>query len=888
MVGSSRQLGGWILDGSVAAIITFLFGMLVGAWKFSSIPPGWDMYWHAYKIKYILRNWPQISWDPQLAGGMLIFRQYPPAPFLLSAFIVRLTGVSIGAVMETVIMLSLIATAVFSYALVRLMTSDRHLGVLAAFLIVTAPGIWEWTIGGGIYARIIGFPFIPLTMLLTLAYVRSRGDFRLGFLPSILSASAGAALHIFTGLFALLGASSIILFASLPRSRRILLTLSLWVSTLALNAYLALPDLFLPKPPTSFYTGPTIEYLLRWAGSLKDTALPLTNFLFAAIVAAALLIKRLSTRLFQDKRLVGSFGLVVLVLLALLLVPRSAYSSSISVTATSLFAFLSYPDTSLVMLPFFLIPLLCALAQPIFQAMKRKKVILTLTLLILFLSSILFTQMSSPLVAVSRLSSYSFSYSDEASRIVDRLSVERDESNYRVAVQSWTDYHMYMWFPYYFAVPYTGDGGFSQGRLNSEQIQSFHLSVFVENTTLSRTKFYLDWWAVKWVLILRPHELEVQKFLNTPSDFAARDIGYRNITEVLYNAPRPMISSVSVPSILVIGPEVDAYERLFRGFSYVGHSDREAVPVLGGDHVDDYTSEELGKFSTVFLYGYHYEDRAKTWELLREYVQSGGNLVFDTGFSPDANADNIPEPSPVAGTYWTSSGTSWSFQAQDHAILSDVNLSVFGPAISGNDPWGYSATRGENIREWAKPVLWNAGDPVMVVGNYGRGRVVWLGLNLLYHADLYNNLNEFLFLSKIIDWASGPEPEVGASYVFSHFTPENVEIIMTGPSTGVLMKEFFMSDWRASVRLDSDETNTRIYRAGPGFMFVPVGIKTGEKATVSLSLDKSIEYAGLVLSVLCFSLLLADYLARGRLHNILAKVMRRWLSSVELRWNEEE
>lgn len=79
----------------------------------------------------------------------------------------------------------------------------------------------------------------------------------------------------------------------------------------------------------------------------------------------------------------------------------------------------------------------------------------------------------------------------------------------------------------------------------------------------------------------------------------------------------------------------------------------------------------------------------------------------------------------------------------------------------------------------------------------------------------------------------------------------------------------------------------RIYEAGPGFMFVPARIETGEQAVITLYLDKSIEYVGLVLSVLTLSLLLGDYLSRGRLHEIPEGILRKLLLSLHRRWYED-
>lgn len=748
----SREVVGWVLDGLLAFATALFFGLLIDAWKFSPLPPGWDTYWHAYQVKYVLQNWPEISWNPQLAGGMLVFRQYPPVSILLTASLVLLTRLPIGAVMGMLLMVSLGATCVFSYALVRFMTNSRQLGLLAGFLTISSSSLWFWAIFAGNYSRVMSFPLIPLTLLLTLAYVRSpKGG--LGFLPAILSTCAGIALHPYTGAAGLLGASVLLLFSSLPASRRILLILLLWFSALLLNAYLFVPYVFLPKSAAVYYTGPTFEYLLHWAGSPTDPAIPLSHILFTTTIAVALLVKRHLSFSIEEKRVFASLGLAVLSLVAFIFAPRDVFGLT------------AYPEISIVLMPFFLVPMLSLLANLIYRSMK-KRTLFTLFLVTLTVSSLIFAgQMHDPLSSVSGLAKYSFAYPDYVSTVAEKLSVGNEESNYRVAIQGGDTYRMYMWFPYYFQVPYTGDGGFSQGRLNNPEDLSFHRTVFEQSTTLPQTSFYLDWWAIKWIVVDRPYQSEVQKFLNTPSTFDAHRIGVGNITEIVYKNTSPIISAVSVPSILIIGPKEESYERLFRAFSATGYSDKKVIPVVGKNPIDDYSTEDMSKFSAIFLFGYTYNDRTKAWGLLRDYVRSGGNLIFDTGFSPDAKSDALPEPSPVASTFWTTSGNDWSFQKQSHPIFDNVSFSSFGRAMIGGNPWGYSTTKNESVREWAKPILWNWKNPVLVVGNYGAGRVVWLGLNLLFHASLYDNSNEYVLLSKIVDWASSSE-RVAAKFTF--------------------------------------------------------------------------------------------------------------------------
>lgn len=294
---------------------------------------------------------------------------------------------------------------------------------------------------------------------------------------------------------------------------------------------------------------------------------------------------------------------------------------------------------------------------------------------------------------------------------------------------------------------------------------------------------------------------------------------YSNATELV---------TVSIPSILIIGDTV-AYDEVFLSLIPSEHDCESGYIVRGSEYIDDHLIDELSRFDVIMLYGYKYRDQAKAWSLLEQYVNNGGGLIVDTGYSQDINASYIPPPCPVERTSKTDFGLEWQFTYVVSQITKEISLSSFSPAIwnvSGTlYPWGVSASYNGSVRSWATPLLWDEGHPLVVIGEYGKGRVVWSGLNLPYHIVNYNNYWESLFLSKMIHWAmQAPEKKVvTASYTVDRPHPERVIMTIYNQSGGVLFRESYFRNWYAYlIDANGRRQNLQIYRAGPDFMYVSI------------------------------------------------------------------
>jgi hypothetical protein len=307
------------------------------------------------------------------------------------------------------------------------------------------------------------------------------------------------------------------------------------------------------------------------------------------------------------------------------------------------------------------------------------------------------------------------------------------------------------------------------------------------------------------------------------------------------NAP-PMATATTRPAVLVVGrPDSDAYMTIFRIANNGMLPYAEALLVEGQPRVDRYTVEQLKLFDAVFLYGYDYRDGTEAWETLAAYVEQGGNLFVDTGWEfwiPEWEFERAPEVLPIERLTWTDYGPATQFDLGAPEIAGGIDVTNFKPLIWEGAPWMLSGAEANDVRDWGRVVLAANGRPLVVAGEYGAGKVVWSGMNLLGHAR-YGDTNheELLFLGNLVRWLTGgrPSQELPAPVIRRDY-PDAVNLAFTpvpGDVTWLYWREAFYPNWHAFLSDGTSEREVPIYRGGPGFMLMPIE-SAAPSATVQL------------------------------------------------------
>lgn len=336
------------------------------------------------------------------------------------------------------------------------------------------------------------------------------------------------------------------------------------------------------------------------------------------------------------------------------------------------------------------------------------------------------------------------------------------------------------------------------------------------------------WFGLQYVILNRDTDpLDRYESLGWPVVYPQSD-DTGSIVQVRRFPEAPgMASLLSRPVVLVIGGyESSIYEQAFKTFVRGALTYDRGLVVEGTHNIDDYSLEELRRFDAVLLHGYGYKSHERAWRLLEQYVAEGGALYIDTGwqyFTPDWQMERAPEVLPVASLTWTHFGAGDMPQVEDLSIAGGISAESFSPLIWDGQPWGISASP-TGLRDWAHPVLSVLGIPVVAAGEYGEGRVVWSGMNLIGHATTYDNAAERRLLGQLLAWLvpSRGADEIPAPEV-TRENPDHLRFALSAPvaeRTYLLWREAYSPDWHANVVVDGRRVDIPIYRAGPGMMLL--------------------------------------------------------------------
>jgi hypothetical protein len=320
------------------------------------------------------------------------------------------------------------------------------------------------------------------------------------------------------------------------------------------------------------------------------------------------------------------------------------------------------------------------------------------------------------------------------------------------------------------------------------------------------------------------------------------------------------------PAILVIGSKKKvAYEPVFRMANLGAIPFERATLVTGREYIDAYKLPELKKFDLVFLFGYSYKNKNKAYQLLDQYLSEGGNLFISTGWQfedRDWQATDLPSFFPMETLYWSIElGRTRDYKIGGKEIVGQINPREFSPLRWKDDPWGVSLP--EKVRSWAKPLLLARDRPLVLAGEYGKGKVVWAGINLPAHIlTLNKNPEEVKFVANIIDWLLPPALPEGETKI-SREWPDRVEVTFDQTlkeRSLFTFKEAYHPYWQAEIK---GGPKLSVYETGPALMgiFLPP-VEKGDQLV--LEFDPGLGFkAGQAISLTTL-LVLISYLFLGR------------------------
>ncbi len=212
------------------------------------------------------------------------------------------------------------------------------------------------------------------------------------------------------------------------------------------------------------------------------------------------------------------------------------------------------------------------------------------------------------------------------------------------------------------------------------------------------------------------------------------------------------LRSASKNRLLYLGRNWQNYLEEVLDYNYFVHFEVGRYGLGKTTYVDNFTIDELKKFPLIFLYNFRWKSREKAQDLLFQYLKGGGRVLIDLS----AN---------LGGLNYNLDGQSFLGVVAERKALSaspkiTINPEVgvkrvkFSPFVSeGGGEWygaNYLALPGETS---LKKLVEADGKILVAVQKIGKGKIYWIGYNLVWHAFIKENEEERKLIQRLVETA---------------------------------------------------------------------------------------------------------------------------------------
>lgn len=866
---SLKQQWGFRL-GVIAVVVFVVYaGYYLDAW--TGFPKGVDVYARMTRVRFILDFFPHINWQYHWANGLPTFTTEGAFFYYLSAFLVKVSGISIETSMIVLGFLAFSFLGVGVYGYVYTLTKRFESSLAAVFLILSSFSVWSWMVWGGIYPRIFAVGLMSISLWLLAKLLRKKEmnlSRRLNLVALILTLSALLLTHIMIAFFAFMAIFFHLLFSHLSKSQKLQLAAGLFGGSLAISAVIYLPLLSGVSASSGKFLGVISQVVPLSFSSLWDQG-EIGWFIFPTFVISLLI-----SFIWYRKR--GMYSLIGPSLIMLILFSIYAFIGYSGLSGKYYYINGFIPASAALFISFFASIVSGVLLGKVLDSTDKKRFLSIFLVVVVILGTIVIIPINAEWQRNfhNKLNRTFVSDSADPRSTISNArqmgDLPKQEFQYRFAPY---DALEAVWFSYDYQTPQERDY-YGQGILHIDWRYWFEQAMWNPKFSAEETKMALDWFAVKWFSEsvpnlgpVRPIEQVLKEFpsryMNNPIDkftgqFAFIDwallLRFENLD------PAPIMSATNSTPILLIGQET-GYNMFFRNLALINVNSQRLIPLLGKKYIDDYKLTDLKYFKALVLYGYNYHNKEIAFKLLQDYVKGGGNLIWELAGSSDEEGPLL-EPAPFVQVKKESVQKNWDYIATGEPFVSEVNFSAFSPLVYEGGPWKLSSASSSDLQPGARGLIGKDGQWIAALGEYGQGKVILTGFNFLYHMNANKNLEEVKFLAKMVDFMGLAKEVEKADYQAQFINPEKRVVEVTNPAKGVMFKENFYHKWHAYLE-GKDEQH--IFYAGPGMMYVLLPSGTNFPAKLTFEYKQTlIETVGILISLLSLGGLLF-YLIKGKL-----------------------
>ena len=782
-MGDRRGAVGRLVDiGAVALVLGTVaaVGFVLTVW--TGFPKGTDAYAHLTRLRFVADFFPRHEWLYSWSAGMPAFETYPELPYLAFAPVTKAIGAPAALILIALAGLSLLGLGL--YGTVRTATGSSLGGLVAALGAIGSMATWTWVVNGGVYARVLAAGLAACSCWAAARWLQSGG--RVAFATTALLLAAAIASHQFVGAVFAFGIGVATLAHPGPsRLRR--------AATLALATFLLASPAIVPALVR--YGGFTSTFLGLDRPQLTSPLSVLVDPIHIGVALVPLVLLTLFAAWPPPRA-------VVLLLAAFALCLGYLFAPDLGIPSHFYYVNGIEPFTIT-----FLVAVVAALAGGFALGLvrgtslprwRRHGAALLATLLVGL-------NLGLGPAALRASNGYPQVEDTSAAKSVESLArrtirVNADDATHRFLPATASES---VWFSYLYAKPQLRDY-YLQGVVHPDWLAWANAAIYTAPLREGRFRAALDWFAVDGFTVF-----DDPNFTGNLAAFERGDL----VRRVAQSDP-PVYRQYAVPDpktiwrptnarlLLVVGGR-DEYDTVARMTLDRGARPGTLIPIWWPETADRLPSDLLERAQAVVLEDGRFGDRGAAERSLAAYAASGGRVLLDAHGASGA-----------LSSLWPVDGASDEAIGEWHLRASSASLRVsdFAPPRYDDGPWG--APIATALRADARALLAQDGRALVAERAVGKGAIVWIGGNLLYHAKAYSNDVESQFLFELLGPLGGDSTVVGDA---TRLDAERVAVHSSGAS-GVFVSESYHPKWTAH---RSDGTALPVYYAGPGLMYVP-------------------------------------------------------------------
>jgi hypothetical protein len=761
-------------------------GYVLTVW--TGFPKGTDAYSHLTRLQFVADFFPRHEWLYSWSAGMPTFETYPELPYLAAAPVTKLFGAPTALILIAFTGFALLGIGF--YGTVRTATGSSLAGLVAALGAIGSMAVWTWVVNGGVYARVFAAGLAACACWAAARWLGGGG--RLAFTTTALLLAAAIASHQFVGAVFALGIGLATLAHPGPGKLRRAVMLTVATFLLASPAVV---------PPLVRYGGFASAFLGLDRVLLTSPVTVLVDPLHVGIALLPIVVLAVIAMWALRRAVVLLLGALVLWVVYLFAPDLGIPSHLYYVNGIDPFTVT------------FLIALVAALAggfalglgraAPIAAWRRHGAAVLAIALVALNLW----------LGPSALRASNGYPRIEDASA---RASTE-DLARRTIVVNGADLAHRYLpaiaaesvWFSYVYAKPQLRDY-YGTGVVHPDWIAWVNAAVYSAPLHESRFRAALDWFAIDGFTIF-----DDPNFTGNVAAFD-RDSGLR----VVAASDPPAFREYAVSGVggiwrptnarvLVVVGGREEYDTVARMTLDRGAGPATLIPIWWQETADRVPAELLQRAQAVIVEDGRFGDRAAAERSLASYATGGGRVLLDA----HGSSSNLSSLWPVDGAT-DEAIPAWHLRASSTTL----RVQDFAPARYDDGPWG--APIATSLHSDARVLLDQDGRPLIAERATGRGAVLWIGGNLLYHAKAYANDVESDFLMGLFGPLGRDATVAGDA---NRLDPERVTVHAFGAS-GVFVSESYHPKFTARW---SDGSTLPVFYAGPGLMYVPIPSSEG-------------------------------------------------------------